>query len=74
MQTKAQSVLNMKELRSTCSKGLEVPCQNTFKEKPAFIKRLSSWYIVPAAETTDSSDSHYAQTKVSPMKLLQCLI
>ena len=30
----------MKELRSTCSKGLEVPCQNTFKYKPAFIKRL----------------------------------
>ena len=28
------------ELRSTCSKGLEVPYQNTFKEKPAFFKRL----------------------------------
>ena len=40
MQSTVQSVLNMKELRSKCSKGLEVPCQNTFKDKPAFIKRL----------------------------------
>jgi len=32
--------VDMKELRSTCSKGLEVPCQNTFKDKPASIKRL----------------------------------
>jgi len=31
--------LNMIELRSKRSKGLEVPCQNTFKDKPAFIKR-----------------------------------
>jgi len=30
----------MKELRSTHSKGLDAPCQNTFKGKPAFIKRL----------------------------------
>jgi len=37
MQSTVQSV---KEVRSTCSKGLEVPCQNTFKDKPAFIKRL----------------------------------
>jgi len=29
MQNTVQSVLNMKELRSTRSKGLEVPCQNT---------------------------------------------
>jgi len=34
------SVFNMKELRSIHSKGLEVPCQNTFKDKPAFFKRL----------------------------------
>ena len=34
------SVLSMKELRSTGSKGLEVPCQNTLKDKLAFIKRL----------------------------------
>jgi len=34
MQSTVQSVLNMKELRSTHSKF------NTFKEKPAFIKRL----------------------------------
>ena len=40
MQSRVQSVLNMKELRSTRSKGLEVPCQNTFRDKPAFIKRL----------------------------------
>ena len=41
MQSTVQSVLNMKELRSTGSKCLEVPCQNnTFKDKPAFIKRL----------------------------------
>jgi len=40
MQSTVQSVLNMKELRSTGSKGWEVPCQNTFKDKPAFIKRL----------------------------------
>jgi len=39
----------MKELSSTCSKGLEVPCQNTF-----------SWYIAAAAKTMDSSESHYA--------------
>jgi len=31
MQSTVQSVLKMKELKSTCSKGLEVPCQNTFK-------------------------------------------
>jgi len=31
----------MKELRSTGSKGLEIPRQNTFKDKPVFIKRLS---------------------------------
>jgi len=29
MQSAVQSVLDMKELMSTCSKGLEVPCQNT---------------------------------------------
>ena len=40
MQSTVQSALNVKELRSTPSKGLEVPCQNTFKDKPAFIKRL----------------------------------
>ena len=40
MQSTVQSVLNMKQLRSTCSKGLEVPCQNTFKGKHAFIKGL----------------------------------
>jgi len=34
---------------------LEVPCQNTFKDKPAFIKRL----IKMLAATTDLSDSHY---------------
>ena len=33
-------VLNMKELRSTCSNGLEVPYQHAFKDKPAFNKRL----------------------------------
>ena len=27
------------EHESTC-KGLEIPCQNTFKDKPAFINRL----------------------------------
>jgi len=30
----------MKELRSTRSKVLKVLCQNIFKDKPAFIKRL----------------------------------
>jgi len=25
---------------STCSKGLEIPYQNAFKDKPAFVKRL----------------------------------
>ena len=40
MQTTVWSVLNMKELRSTRSKDLEVPCKNTFKDKPAFLKRL----------------------------------
>jgi len=40
MQSTIQSTLNMKELRSTHSKGLEVPCQNIFKDKPASIKRL----------------------------------
>ena len=25
---------------STLSKGLEIPCQNTFKDKPAFIKHV----------------------------------
>jgi len=40
MHSTVQSILNMKELRSTYSKGLEIPCHNTFKDKPA-IKRLS---------------------------------
>jgi len=40
MQSTVQNVLNMKELRSTGRKHLKVPCQNTFKDKPAFIKRL----------------------------------
>jgi len=40
MQSTIQSVLNMKELRSARSKGLEVPCHNTFKDKLAFIQRL----------------------------------
>ena len=86
MQSTAQSVLNMKELRTTCSKGLEVSCQNRFKDKPTFIKRLikvlvarnlvgnCSWYIAAAAETTDSSESHYTRTKVSPRNLSQCMI
>jgi len=44
-------------------KGLEDPCQNTFKDKPAFIKRLikvlvASWYIAAAAATTDLLKSH----------------
>jgi len=33
------SLLNVRA-ESTRSKGLEIPCQNTFKDKPAFIKRL----------------------------------
>jgi len=41
MQSTVQSVLNMKELMSTLSKGLEIPCPNTFKDKPAFTTRLS---------------------------------
>jgi len=40
MQSTVQSVWNMKELRSTGRKGLKVSCQNTFKDKPAFIKTL----------------------------------
>ena len=40
MQSTVQNALNMKELRSTGSKGLEVPCQNTFIDKHIFIKRL----------------------------------
>jgi len=41
MQSTVQSVLSMnEELRCTCSKGLKVLCQNTFKDKPAFIKRF----------------------------------
>ena len=28
------------EHESSRSKGLEIPCQNTFKDKPAFINRL----------------------------------
>jgi len=40
MQSTVQIVLNMKELRSKRIKGLDVPCQDTFKDKPAFIKRL----------------------------------
>jgi len=78
-QTNAQyNPLNVRA-ESTCSKGLEIPCQNTFKDKSAFIKRLIK---VPVArnlfllhssscKTTDSSESHYVWTKVSPMNLLQ---
>ena len=33
------SLLNMRA-ESTCSKGLEIPCQNTFKDKPAFLKHV----------------------------------
>jgi len=84
MQSTVQSVLNMKELRSTCNKGLEVPCQNTFKDKPAFIEMLikvlvaRNLFLVPSSscrlETIDSSGNLYAQTKVAPMNLLQCII
>jgi len=62
---------------STGSKGLKIPCQNTFKNKPAFIKRhlvLVARSIAAAAKTTDSSEGHYVQTKVSPMNLLQRMI
>jgi len=31
--------MNMRA-ESTGGKGLEIPCRNTFKDKPAFIKRL----------------------------------
>jgi len=45
-QTNAQySLLNMRA-ESTGSKGLEIPCQNTFKDKPAFIKRLIKVLVV----------------------------
>jgi len=42
---------------------VEDPCQNTFKDEPAFIKRLikvlvASWYIAAAAATTDLLKSH----------------
>jgi len=37
MQSTVQSVL---EQSTTHGKGLEVPCQNAFKDKPAFNKRL----------------------------------
>jgi len=57
-----------------------IPCQNTFQDKPAFIKRLikvlvarNLFYIVAATKTTDSSESHYVLSKVSPMNLLQKL-
>ena len=42
MQSTVPSVLNMIARSTTRGKGLEleVPCQNTFKDKPAFIKRL----------------------------------
>jgi len=40
MQSTVQSVLKMGELSSTHNRGLEVPCQNTLKDYPAFIKRL----------------------------------
>ena len=33
------SILNVRA-ESTGGKGLKIPCQNTFKDKPAFIKRL----------------------------------
>jgi len=68
---------------STGGKGLESPCQNTFKDKPAFIKRLIkvlvarnmiSTIIAAATKTTDSSESHYVLSKVSPMNLLQRMI
>jgi len=40
-QTNAQyNLLNMRAEWSTGSKGLEIPYQNTFKDKVAFIKRL----------------------------------
>jgi len=38
--------LNIKELKSTRTKGLEVPYQNTFKDKPAFIKLEANKVLV----------------------------
>jgi len=83
MQSTVQSVLNTKELRSTCSKGLEVPCQDTFKDKPAFIKRLIK---VPVARDLYMVHSSSCRNKTclkatmrelykfSTMNLLQCMI
>jgi len=68
---------------STGGKGLKIPCQNTFKDKPAFIKRLMKVlvarnmigsYIAAVAKTTDSSESHNMQSKVPRMNLLQRMI
>jgi len=39
-QTNAQYSLLKLRAESIGSKGLEIPHQNTFKDKPAFIKRL----------------------------------
>jgi len=36
---------------STRSKGLEIPCQNTFKDKPAFIKHVKRLIKVLVART-----------------------
>ena len=51
---------------------MEVPCQNTFKDNPAFTKKLikvlvASWYIAAAAATTDSLKSNNVWTKVQHM-------
>ena len=35
-----QSLEHESRVYTYSSKGLEIPCQNTFKDKPAFIKRL----------------------------------
>jgi len=80
MQSTVQNVLNMKELRSTGSKRLEVPCQNTFKDKPAFIKRLIKVLVARNLFLVHSSNCRnnrvvwnplYTWSKVSPMNLLQ---
>jgi len=57
----------MKEV-TALGKGLEVPCQNTFKDNPTFIKRLHHNVLVAknlflahcgSCSNADLSKSHY---------------
>jgi len=55
MQSTVQSVLEHERGQLQVGEGLEVPCQKTFKDKPAFIKRLIKVFVAKNSFLVHSS-------------------